>query len=149
MFYKYPKIESLKAVKCDINKLVGVGVMPTINLKGTVKIHGDNGGVTLERDGAMHVQSRNRVLSIQSDNKGFCIFCEPNQYFPSIANTLFNQYSHFNYITLYGEWCGGNNQAGCWCKWNGEGFCNIQCCRARGGGRTTYIYPCRGCWLLS
>jgi len=112
MFYKYPSIDNLKSVKCDIEKLVGVGVMPTINLKGTVKIHGTNAGVTLERDGAMHVQSRNRVLSIQSDNAGFCVFCEPNEYFPSIANTLFNQYSHFNYITIYGEWCGGNIQAG-------------------------------------
>lgn len=112
MFFKYPSIDHLKQVKYDIQKIVGIGKMPTLQLQGTVKIHGTNGGVTVTRDEDLHVQSRNRILTENSDNAGFFKFVDSCTYFDITRQNLCNQYSHLNIFTIYGEWCGGNIQKG-------------------------------------
>lgn len=113
MFFKYPSIDQLKQVKYDLQKIVGVGNLPKLSLTGTVKIHGTNGGVTITRDEDLFVQSRNRVLTKDSDNAGFCNFVEGNyDYFESTRQKLCNQYSELDIFTIYGEWCGGNVQKG-------------------------------------
>lgn len=112
MFFKYPSIDNPKQFKYDIKKLLGVEKMPTVQLQGTVKVHGTNAGVTVARDGDVYCQSRTRMLSIQSDNAGFCAFAEENPYFTTAAQSILNSYTEHDYATFYGEWCGGNIQTG-------------------------------------
>jgi hypothetical protein len=47
---------------------------PKIVFHGTVKLHGTNGGVMRLPDGRFRLQSRNRFVSLDSDNMGFAKF---------------------------------------------------------------------------
>lgn len=85
MFEKFPSIEQYRHIIKELSEhsqFVGKDAdgkaiydktkpLPTINFTQTVKIHGTNGGVILFKDGTIHTQSRNRVLSPESDNNGF------------------------------------------------------------------------------
>lgn len=116
MFIKYPSIDNLKTVKKDIQKLTGVEVTPSIHFKGTVKIHGTNAGVTVSNTEEVFYQSRNRLLSLDNDNAGFCEFASSRKdIFVDLYRT-FNWFDLFGvevrYVTFFGEWCGGNIQKG-------------------------------------
>lgn len=80
---------------------------PTLKFKGTVKAHGTNGAIVKYADGSIKYQSRERELSLLSDNAGFYL---------NISNinfdNLFNAFEFKDYIAIYGEWCGGNIQKG-------------------------------------
>lgn len=63
------------------------------------KIDGTNGSVWQSAGGEIHCGSRNRELSLDSDNQGFCRWVEDNK----------RKFEHFylnngNDLTLYGEW---------------------------------------------
>lgn len=80
---------------------------PTLKFIGTVKLHGTNGGVVLYRDGTIKYQSRERELTLQSDNAGFMT------YMSGVGlSSLFEGIDFNDYIAIYGEWCGGNIQKG-------------------------------------
>ena len=86
--------------------------LPKITFKGTVKLHGTNGGICLTKDG-LHVQSRNRIITPDNDNMGFATFVESNKesilkIFDKIKNSCL--LDNDNTITIYGEWCGGKVQ---------------------------------------
>lgn len=88
--------------------------LPTaVEFVGTPKLHGTNAGVRLLEGYEIQPQSRNRELSIGSDNAGFAAFSlSRKDYFLSMGE-------HFSKIldvkssdlTIFGEWCGGNIQA--------------------------------------
>lgn len=80
---------------------------PILTFKGTTKVHGTNGGIVLYKDGSIKIQSRNRELSLGSDNKGFYSFIKSKDITP-----LFEGLDFKEYIAIYGEWCGGNIQKG-------------------------------------
>ncbi len=86
-------------------------VLPTLTFTGTVKLHGTNAGVTLTKEGDMYPQSRENVISIEKDNAGFAFFVESNkEVFKELFNTL--DIRDADYITIFGEWSGGNIQKG-------------------------------------
>ena len=85
--------------------------LPTLTFTGTVKLHGTNAGVTLTRNGDMYAQSRENVISITNDNAGFAFFVESNkEVFKGLFQTL--DIRDADYITIFGEWAGGNIQKG-------------------------------------
>ena len=79
---------------------------PILKFKGRVKIHGSNGGIVKYKD-RLEFQSRNRVLSIGSDNAGFMLENSAKN-----LDFLFNGIEFNDYIAVFGEWCGGNIQGG-------------------------------------
>lgn len=80
---------------------------PTLKFKGTVKCHGTNAGIVRYADGTTEYQSRENVLSLESDNAGFM-----NAMTSKKINFLFHGVEFNDYIAVYGEWCGGNIQKG-------------------------------------
>lgn len=85
--------------------------LPVYKYTGTVKLHGTNAGVTINRDGEMYAQSRSNIISVGSDNAGFASFVESKK---EVFQLFFNQldFNGFDCITIFGEWCGGNIQKG-------------------------------------
>lgn len=84
---------------------------PTLTFKGTVKLHGTNAGVVLYKDPSgytdMEFQSRERILSLTSDNAGFMLAMSAKN-----LQFLFEGIEYKESIAVYGEWCGGNIQKG-------------------------------------
>lgn len=85
--------------------------LPKITFKGTVKLHGTNAGVTISKDGEVTAQSRERIIVPGDDNYGFASFVNKNkQIFLDIAKQI--EYHQYDYITIFGEWCGSSIQNG-------------------------------------
>ena len=80
---------------------------PTLHFKGTVKLHGTSSGIVLYKDGRMEYQSRERVLSITSDNAKFFLCMSLVD-----VKKLFEGIEFTDHVALYGEWCGGSIQKG-------------------------------------
>jgi len=79
--------------------------------------HNSNGGIIRKVGGTaedIYFQSRERVLSIESDNAGFCFWGH------SIRNELNEMFNRIEkvcpgktgYVQVFGEWAGGNIQKG-------------------------------------
>lgn len=85
--------------------------IPTLTFEGTVKLHGTNSGVNINRKGEIWAQSRTRVISIEKDNHGFAFFVEKNK---DIFEKLFKEidFKDADFITIFGEWCGQGIQKG-------------------------------------
>lgn len=80
---------------------------PTFTFHGTIKLHGTSAGIVLYKDGHLEYQSRERVLSITSDNAKFFLCMSLVD-----VNKLFEGIEFSDHVALYGEWCGGNIQKG-------------------------------------
>lgn len=112
MFVKYPSIESLKNIQYHVAKLRGTDKPDKISMIGTTKVHGTNGGVTLDtRTGELFVQSRNRLLELGNDNAGFYQHVLDNESgYRQLLQSIDQDLADKPLVTLYGEWCGGNIQ---------------------------------------
>lgn len=83
-----------------------------LSFRGTVKLHGTNAGIgyNIQSDTFLY-QSRERLLSLQSDNAGFALWSSSKQ---SIFSSLFREIAENrdakNTIRVFGEWCGENIQ---------------------------------------
>jgi len=124
-FLSFPKIGQFRqAIRHIVDKTRYVGkddngkaiydpskVPPTLTFEGTVKLHGTNSGVSINRDGEIWAQSRERNISIDSDNYGFAFFVEKNK---DIFRKLFDQidWKDADFKTIFGEWCGQGIQSG-------------------------------------
>ena len=95
--------------------------LPNLNYIGTVKLHGTNASVRLDQNGNLSIQSRGRILSLESDNAGFARFvieAVGEDYWKNILSKIRSSWETSNgpnelaQITAYGEWCGGNIQKG-------------------------------------
>ena len=83
--------------------------LPTLTFQGTVKSHGTNAGVTMNREGEIWAQSRENIITIEKDNAGFAFFVEANkETFKNLFKLI--DFEDADYITIFGEWCGGNIQ---------------------------------------
>jgi len=73
-----------------------------------------------QRTGEMWAQSRERILSIESDNAGFAFFCKAKEdALIKLANKITKQYGiKDSIISIYGEWAGPGIQ-------KGVGICQI------------------------
>ncbi len=80
--------------------------LPTLKLRGTVKIHGTNAGVAM-RDGKVVAFSRQEEISVSNDNAGFARFVAENT---SEFRQLIEQFDRP--VELRGEWCGKGIQKG-------------------------------------
>jgi hypothetical protein len=111
----FPSIPQFKDVIKQIQQSAKHHVVeaPKVLFKGSVKLHGTNAAVVLGLDGEVYTQSRERVLSIESDNAGFAIWMEQHkEYFKKILKTFISMTDTTNTVQIYGEWCGGNIQKG-------------------------------------
>ena len=124
----YPKITQFRNVVSSINRQItytGDDVngdpmydpsipKPTIEFKGTVKLHGTNAGICYNEKDGIWVQSRTNIITPQKDNEGFASFVESNE---SIFKEFFTKIHFDNNITdetisIFGEWAGGKIQKG-------------------------------------
>lgn len=84
-----------------------------IEYRGTVKLHGTNGGIHIREDSVVLPQSRNRALTVEHDNHGFALFVQskPPGFWNEVAKKMVpNRQS--GELTIYGEWCGRGIQSG-------------------------------------
>lgn len=113
-FIKFPSIgqfrDAIKQVKsaCAYHNVP----LPTVDFRGTVKLHGTNAAVMIAHDGTWHCQSRERIITPQDDNAGFAAWVYGNKdYWDRVAATLNTAIlSDEETVQVYGEWCGGNIQ---------------------------------------
>jgi hypothetical protein len=88
--------------------------LPTLKFSGSCKLHGTNGGIGFSSNNEIWFQSRERILSYECDNAGFCTWGEQNKetlrdIYKTI--TLENDLIHDNFY-IFGEWCCGSIQTG-------------------------------------
>ncbi len=102
----FHSIESLRHVCEEVKSYTdyrGLEVRPTVKFRGTVKLHGTNGGVRVSD--TVVAQGRSKVLTLKDDNYGFA-------HFVSGREAQFNALRRFftgngtSDVTFYGEWCG-------------------------------------------
>lgn len=84
-----------------------------IDYIGTVKLHGTHTDLVQDENNNIIVQSRNRIVTPESDNLGFAAFVEQlsdiQELFNNIRETLGKDVKH---IMVCGEWCGKGIQKG-------------------------------------
>ena len=91
-----------------------IAPLPTIIATATEKIHGTNAAVCYSNPDGFWVQSRNNIITPESDNAGCAFAAYQNQdTWLAIINELasmnnINLDTHI--ISVYYEWCGGNIQ---------------------------------------
>lgn len=100
---KFNSIESLRHVVKRVRghaEYNGIEI-PTIPYVGTVKLHGTNAGIRIT-NGEIFPQSRERELSIESDNFGFAAFVLARKEWL----LEFMRFNELTDATIYGEWIG-------------------------------------------
>ncbi|WP_225784536.1 RNA ligase family protein [Xenophilus sp. Marseille-Q4582] len=92
------------------------GAYPKLKFTGLVKLHGTNAAVVYGPYAELSFQSRERVLSYEQDNAGFCTHMSSrreevmelvDRVWDAIAPHVETE-GHS--LAIYGEWCGGNIQ---------------------------------------
>ena len=133
-FIKYPSIDQYRHIVKSIqtrSKYIkndeGIAEydpnaqQPVIEFTGTVKLHGTNAAICTKFDSDnFWVQSRKRILTLESDNYGFATYCERrrndiNQILTSISyccSIAFGPNTKDYTLCVYGEWCGGSIRGG-------------------------------------
>lgn len=92
--------------------------IPTLRFVGTVKLHGTNAGIVLDRTSQeLSYQSRERVLTLEQDNAGFMAHMQGQEFavddmFIEVMNARSIRLDDVKNIAIYGEWCGANIQKG-------------------------------------
>lgn len=122
IFRKFSSIDQLKgvvkAVRDHCNKYQKP--LPKLKFTGSVKLHGTNAAIVSQPDGQggdTHFQSRERILSITSDNAGFCMFGERIRQNGDLDKLMCNVLLKYpesvnKTIAVYGEWAGPGVQSG-------------------------------------
>ena len=114
---KFPSIDQYRQAIKNVQSWSKYHNIPTPSLvvEGTVKIHGTNAGLVRAVGGGKIVaQSRERVLSVESDNAGFALWADANATF---LHVLFDEIERVTkptsgFVQVFGEWAGGNIQKG-------------------------------------
>ena len=88
--------------------------VPEVMFRGTIKMHGTNAAVVLGLDGEVYAQSRERVITPESDNAGFAAWLHQHkEKFKTILESFLDKTTDDKQtVQIYGEWCGGNIQKG-------------------------------------
>ncbi len=106
------EVENYRGKDENGNTIYIDSVLPTLKFQGTVKIHGTNAGIRYDGT-TLTAQSRERDLSITSDNCGFYVFMQQNaELFENLLKSFRDSSFNSDTVVLYGEWCGGNIQKG-------------------------------------
>lgn len=94
--------------------------LPILNYRGTVKMHGTNGGIVFTPDVNMvygvHAQSRENIITPQKDNAGFATFIHTTPVHKLLGLITINGdindiEGELPIIKVYGEWCGKGIQS--------------------------------------
>ena len=135
-FEKYPSIEALRH-KVKYIRNFCERPYPTLEFVGTVKLHGTNAAVCLHKDGSITYQSRNREITLENDNQGFCGFMQDKEdelrriiYIPSNVDT----------VVIYGEFIGKGIQKGVGVSELEKTFVAFSQTRVT-GNKLTHSYP--------
>lgn len=86
--------------------------IPTLKFRGTVKLHGTNAGIVYDfATKEISYQSRERVLSLTSDNAGFML---AQSKYEDLWREYFedHRFGELSSMAVYGEWCGAGIQKG-------------------------------------
>lgn len=85
--------------------------LPTLEFVGTVKLHGTNAAICSDYQD-LWFQSRERLLTAESDNAGFVRHFAPHT--DKLKNLCYTAGLGYNDVTvcIYGEWCGSGIQKG-------------------------------------
>jgi hypothetical protein len=92
--------------------------IPTLKFRGTVKLHGTNAGIVYDvASDTFTYQSRERELSLTSDNAGFMLHQMRNEgIWRDVANQaireIFVPAQPITKVAIFGEWCGSGIQKG-------------------------------------
>ena len=130
---KFPKIGALRSVIKEVThrtRFIGMeddqpkynttAELPTLTFRGSVKLHGTNGGVVwhwnpLTFSYERVEQSRERIITPSNDNQGFSTFVHTSN-FDVILPMIMKNCGDLGYtpqrVAVFGEWCGGNIQKG-------------------------------------
>lgn len=114
---KYPAISQFKSLIREVSldcrymgkdedghPLYNNNQLPILDFIGTCKIHGSNGSVRYDNTGNLVAQSRERELSLLSDNHGFCAFIFKHE--ELIRGLCENLIQDNDQVVIYGEWFG-------------------------------------------
>lgn len=77
---------------------------PVIGFRGTVKLHGTNAAVVF-KDSHIGYQSRNRILTKESDNMGFVAHMSQHESVLEDLRQCIGAAPH-DTVVVFGEWCG-------------------------------------------
>jgi len=126
----FPSIEQFRNIVSNINRTYNFTGLdeageatydhskpkPKLTFKGTVKLHGTNAGVCFNTNDGIWVQSRENIITPESDNAGFAFFVNSNlETFTNLFSMIATRSgidTTTNTISIYGEWCGGSIQKG-------------------------------------
>jgi RNA ligase len=92
--------------------------IPTLKFRGTVKLHGTNAGIVYDNTlNTFTYQSRERELSLTSDNAGFMLAQMKNEeiWRDVVNQAIFELRVHdqiVEKVAIFGEWCGSGIQKG-------------------------------------
>jgi RNA ligase len=115
-FRKFPSIVQYANVVKQVRDYCNYHALPLpiLNFTGSVKKHGTNGGIGYSTNGDIWFQSRERLLSYESDNAGFCTWGEQNlEILREIYNIVFSENNlEHDAFYIFGEWCGSSIQKG-------------------------------------
>jgi hypothetical protein len=112
-FIPFPSIGQFKDIQMYAKRLTG-----PLQFRGTVKLHGTNAGIVgIFRDGKLiqiYCQSRNRIVTPESDNVGFAKFIQSIP-IEELSKILFEFDELINdqftgKVVIFGEFSGGNIQ---------------------------------------
>lgn len=121
---KYPSIGQFKNVIHEVKqntRFAGIqdGVpiynndpLPTLTFTGTTKVHGSCAGIAYSKDGTLIPQSRERELSLLSDNYGFAAYVLKHQdFWRAVCSEIIDQDDDNDAVVIFGEWAGQGIQA--------------------------------------
>lgn len=116
-FVKFPHIDQFRQVLKDLlyYKEHDVDFPDVVEFVGTVKLHGTNAGVVLDRDGVLTTQARRSTITVDKDNAGFAGFISE----PTVTNFLTTKLRYIleqnpdaQGVALFGEFAGKTIQKG-------------------------------------
>ena len=119
--HKFPSIGQFKNVIHEVTRKTrfagiqdGVPIynnvpLPTLTFTGSTKIHGTCSGIAYSKDGTLIPQSRERELSLLSDNYGFAAYVLKHQdFWRAVCSEIIHDNDH---VIIFGEWAGTGIQA--------------------------------------
>ena len=89
--------------------------LPILTMTGTVKVHGTNASVIITHEGNQYPQSKNNIITVDSDNHGFALWHNSKtDTFKNLSEIIRFSCSvpESSAIIIYGEWAGQGVQKG-------------------------------------
>lgn len=122
-FEKFNSIEQFRSVVKEVKEKASfVGLdedsrpifdstkpLPTIDFYGSVKLHGTNASIVLDREGNYYCQNRSRIITPDNDNYGFAKWAHQPSVKEFITEFVYEEYFipvGTEKVVIYGEYAG-------------------------------------------